>query len=88
MFSSNICLFGGWAAGVKVGAPAGSDFVGSPGFTLGASGPPKVAREAINVAIFRWGMLPRIKISLGGKIFSFSCLGLRVVVGNALGDIL
>eukprot|EP00957_Ditylum_brightwellii_P018874 1418609-Ditylum_brightwellii.AAC.1 len=88
MFSSNICLFGGQATGVRVGAPAGGDLVGSPGFTLGIPGPSEAAREAINVAIFRWGMFPRVNISLGGKVFSFSYLGLEAVVGNALGGIL
>eukprot|EP00957_Ditylum_brightwellii_P168766 12846231-Ditylum_brightwellii.AAC.2 len=68
--------------------PAGGDLVGSPGFTLGTQGPPEAVREAINVAIFRWGVFPGVKINLYGKIFSFSYLGLGAVLGDALGDIL
>eukprot|EP00957_Ditylum_brightwellii_P207976 15355373-Ditylum_brightwellii.AAC.1 len=88
MFSSNICLFGGQAAGVRAGVSAGGKFVGSPGFTLGVLGPPESIREAVNVAIFRWSMLPRVKVSFGGKIFSFSYFGFGAVVGNTLGHIL
>eukprot|EP00957_Ditylum_brightwellii_P045504 3449797-Ditylum_brightwellii.AAC.1 len=88
MFSSNICLFGGQLAGVRVRAPAGGDLVGSPGFKLGAPDQHEAIREAINVAIFKWSMLLRVKVSFGGKIFSFSYLGLGSVVGNTLGHIL
>eukprot|EP00957_Ditylum_brightwellii_P128329 9788072-Ditylum_brightwellii.AAC.1 len=58
-FPAHICLFGRQATGVRVRVPAGGDLVGSPGFILGAPSPPEAVREAINVATFRWSVLPR-----------------------------